>query len=520
MRKLYSLLFAFIFIANAGMAQFKLTDLTNIGQQILTETVDGVATGNKTLYVHFNSNIKNGSYTATTFFKPNCQTNKGLQIKTYLYKSLDSTKTIDGAFDCNNYGGNRNPGHFASVDSLKNWLNVAYAQTAASASKGDTVKYGYWKPVACLFDKKIGDTTDLVFASYPGMYKRVEYTFYVDLTGSSVKSDFTFDMYTYHQGNTGKTASYQLSVYVGGILATNKVGQVDDIYVTGAPLKKIEVFKAIGMDYTQFSNKKVYIFVKTLGTDSETTASLMDPIVGFDDLRLTYGTAKWNSPAAIANTEYNKGGTGIYTMYTLNGATGTGILKLKGEGRLTTLTVANQAVSYNSQSDNKYEFMDKDGVFANDGNGNYTVPVTYKYTPDTINPTSGSRTSPYITLPAPASGSVNDDILIKFTFTPSQSAEIIERYEINNGVRFWWDVQTMSKDQLASISQVGLNGINAWSSQDMVYVKGNQNPVTLYNVLGQKIGTFKPSVAEGGISVNKGLVFVSTSEGVVKVMVK
>jgi len=42
----------------------------------------------------------------------------------------------------------------------------------------------------------------------------------------------------------------------------------------------------------------------------------------------------------------------------------------------------------------------------------------------------------------------------------------------------------------------------------------------LYNVFGQKIGCYKADVAKNGISVNKGLVFISTSEGTLKVMVK
>lgn len=74
-------------------------------------------------------------------------------------------------------------------------------------------------------------------------------------------------------------------------------------------------------------------------------------------------------------------------------------------------------------------------------------------------------------------------------------------------------------------SSTGVNSISstkmeAYTDGNRIYVRGTEKPITLFSVLGQRIGTFKSSDAQGGIYVNKGLVFVSTSEGVVKVMVK
>jgi hypothetical protein len=191
---------------------------------------------------------------------------------------------------------------------------------------------------------------------------------------------------------------------------------------------------------------------------------------------------------------------------------------LKGENRLAALTIYNNAMA--KGSDNVYEFLPANGVFANDGAGNYTVPVTYKYTADTINPTSGNLTQPYITIPAPTNGSMNDDIEVLFTFTPKQTTGIVERLEISNGIRFWWDVQTASLDLWASLNPETSQQSNVWSSDGKVFVKGAQTPVTLFNILGQRLGSFRSDVAEHGISVGKGLLFVSTSNGVVKVMVK
>jgi hypothetical protein len=518
MRKIYTLFLSFCLFATSGMAQFRFSDSQSIGQKVLTDELNGVPTGNKTLWGNFNSNVRSAVFTTTTFTKPNCQTSRGLQIKTFLQQSLDSTATIDGSFDCNNYGSARNAGHFASLDSMKHWLKAAYAITAASTAPADTQKYAVRKPIACLFDKTPGDSTDLVYGSYPGVYKRVEYGFYWDMTGNALASDLTFDMYTYDAGNTGKTAVYNLIVYAGGTTDAYKMGTVENIYTTGDPMKTVEVFKAIGLDYTKFSNKKIYVFVKTIGTATATSANLMDPIVVFDNLRISYGTAKWVSPAAVGNTEYNKDGTGIYTPYTLNGTVATGHLRLKGENRLAALTIFNNAMA--KGSDNVYEFLPANGVFANDGAGNYTVPVTYKYTADTINPTSGNLTQPYITIPAPTNGSINDDIEVLFTFTPKQSTGVVERLEISNGIRFWWDVQTASLDLWASLNSETNQQSNVWSSDGKVFVKGAQTSVTLFNILGQRLGSFRSDVAEHGISVGKGLLFVSTSNGVVKVMVK
>lgn len=73
-------------------------------------------------------------------------------------------------------------------------------------------------------------------------------------------------------------------------------------------------------------------------------------------------------------------------------------------------------------------------------------------------------------------------------------------------------------------SSVGLmesskTNLQAFSDGSMIYVRGTEKPVSLFNMLGQRLGTYSAEVAKNGISVSKGM-FIIKSEGVVKVMVK
>jgi hypothetical protein len=63
--------------------------------------------------------------------------------------------------------------------------------------------------------------------------------------------------------------------------------------------------------------------------------------------------------------------------------------------------------------------------------------------------------------------------------------------------------------------------IEAYTDGTTLYVRGAQKTITLYNSIGQRMGSYSSEAAEHGIAVrSKGLVFVSTAQGVVKVMVK
>jgi len=75
--------------------------------------------------------------------------------------------------------------------------------------------------------------------------------------------------------------------------------------------------------------------------------------------------------------------------------------------------------------------------------------------------------------------------------------------------------------QVAVKNAMILSKLTAYSNGDLIYVTGSTKPVTVYNLMGQNLGTYSAEAVERGVDIHmKGLVFVSTSEGVVKIMVK
>jgi len=208
---------------------------------------------------------------------------------------------------------------------------------------------------------------------------------------------------------------------------------------------------------------------------------------------------------------YNQGGTGIYSPYTIKENVGYVQVYLKDKDRVAPLTIINDVEFPPS----KYQFLDSAGVFANDGAGNYTVPVTYTVTRSVLNSETGNYSDSYLTIPAPAS-KVDDDIMVLMTFNPKAS-EFTERIEVNNGVRFWWDVQTKG---YVGLDKTTLATIKVYSSNSTIVLEGATQPVTLYNSLGQSMGSFQPDQATSGLVVKPGLWLVKTQEGTVKVMVR
>jgi len=518
MKKLLLLFTSLLVFSTASIAQFKAGTTTNyntiIGQSLIVDSIEGIPTGVSHFTVHFNSTKQNSFYNATSvnISGSKCQTQKGLQVKVY----TDGTTTTSAQasdFKCDNYGNNGNPVHVASADSL---IAIMKKYTELNAATADSARNQYWKPAACLFDKVKGDTTDLAFGCYPGMYKHVEYGFQFTFAGFGLSTDLSFTIDTYDPGNTGKTASYDLIVYIGSVSAAN-ADTIKNFYVTGSGKKEVKLAEALGINYSAFSTQKVYIMLNTLGTDSEIAKGTYDPIIIFDDFKVSWGTPSWIAPPVVANQNYNLSGTGIYSTYTLNGTIGTIQLYLKDQGRVSAMKVTNDVESPPSL----YQFKATDGVFANDGSGKYNVPVTYTFYPSVLNAETGNMSDSYISIPAPTS-STSDDIMVLMTFTPKQNSETIERVEIDNGVRFWWDVQTCSIAALppVAIDKTNLNDITIHSSNGNVFVKGTKGFVTLYNAMGMKIGTFTANDAEKGIVTQKGIIIVSTSEGATKVLVR
>lgn len=500
MRKQLLFLTGALLLAGTASAQFRLQSNEVIGQTY-KDTL-----GTYSFLAHFNTTKNVSTYTETTVNFAKCQTQKGLQVKVY----PDETSTaavVASDFKCDNYGNNGNPTYVASTDSL---INIMKKHMALNATTADSARNQYWKPAACLFDVVKGDTTNQAFGCYPGQYKRVEYGLQINLTGFAPTTDLSFTMDTYDAGNTGLTASYDLIVFLGSVSAANVVDTLENFYVTGSGKKVVKLAKELGIDSARF-NTKVYIHLVTKGTNSPISRDTYDPIVIFDDFNVEWGAPSWVAPAVTSGIIYNQGGAGTYSPYAIKENVGYVQVYLKDKDRVAPLTIINDVEFPPS----KYQFLDSAGVFANDGAGNYTVPVAYTVTRSVLNSETGNYSDSYLTIPAPAS-KVDDDIMVLMTFNPKAS-EFTERIEVNNGVRFWWDVQTKG---YVGLDKTTLATIKVYSSNSTIVLEGATQPVTLYNSLGQSMGSFQPDQATSGLVVKPGLWLVKTQEGTVKVMVR
>jgi|GEM_PF-1694803 len=449
MKKLLLLTAGILALSTSAIAQFRFQDHTGIGQDYTIDSIGNTPTGTYSFYVHFNTdkNVSTYSETAVSFAK--CQTQRGIQVKVYP-DSTSTTAVVANDFKCDNYGSNGNPTYVANTDSL---INIMKKFTALNVATADSARNYYWKPAACLFDVVNGDTANQAFGCYPGKYKRVEYGFQFNMTGFAPTSDLSFTMDTYDPGNTGKTAAYKLIVFIGSVSAANAVDTIENFYITGSGKKVVKLAYELGIDSLRF-NDKVYIHLTTMGTDTAQIEGMYDPIIIFDDFRISWGAPEWVSPAVSSGTIYNENGAGTYSPYTVDATTNVATVQvyLKDKSRVSSMTIINDVEFPPS----KYQFLDSLGVFANDGSGNYNVPVSYKLTKSELNSETGNYSDSYITIPAPDS-KTDDDIMVLMTFTPKSTA-FTERIEVNNGVRFWWDVQTKGYNPPAWVSPAVTSG--------------------------------------------------------------
>lgn len=415
-----------VLTASFGFAQFNMNTNTNIGQKFVLDSLNAVAS----FTVDFNT-AKDSSYwtydegtKVYTITVNKCQTQRGLQVNVYP-DSLSTSAVINGDFECRDYGGNRNPVRVKSVASLLEILEKFQIKNAGTA---DSVKNVVWKPSACLFDlNQTGDNQ--AFGAHPGMYKRVEYGFQYNFSGYSLtENDISFEIDTYDPGNTGKTASYKLIVATGS--ATGIIGEVANFYVTGSGKKTVKVAAAIGKTPADFSNKKVYIFLKTYGTGTPVEKGKNDPVIIFDNFRVSYKLPSWVVPAAGIKGNAIMDNSTTPVPGPLN-KEGLYALNLKTSGRLGTLTITNDRESHATKL---FTFLVTGALKAKDDHGAYTIDVPYTFT-------SGSETvKEKIEVAAPTGGKVNDDLLFFVKATASSATPVSNRLELNCGVRIWFNL--------------------------------------------------------------------------------
>lgn len=525
MKKFFLSLCLTTFIIGMGFAQFNFNTNTNIGQKLSSVNT----TDKDTFLVDFNTAIESASWTSTgdpimyTVVNRKCQTQRGLQIRVYADDIATDNGLYSSDFECRDYGANRNPQHVQSLDSLLSVLNIYDIQLSTSNSKS--------KPAHCLFDIN-GDAANQAFGAYPAHYKRVEYGYRFNFAGKSVQDDITFEIDTYDAGNTGKTATYFMEVYQSSVSEANKIGDVASLYVTGSGKQTISVASAIGLTPADFSNKAIFILVKTKGTTNSVgvldalpnEANVMDPIIVFDNIYVTYQNPLWEVPQASANSYINFNNGDPMTTISTDFSGGNPVpvyvdqdsevkIYLKGKSRLQNLNIkeGNDGGAHSS----RFSIAATGAVKQKVGDA-YTSDVAYTYTPfDGITNMIFS-----LDIPAPTTGPVDDDLEV--TLTTSNVASGMTptlRLEITNGVRFWYNI-SVTGTLNTSTQTIDLDNILVLTFGKSIFVMNATDNVVVTNLAGQRIKSISAAEAVNGISVQSGLYIVKTGSFIQKVLVK
>lgn len=537
-----------VFVLGNMFAQFSMSTNTTIGQVLKNTNYND----KDTFIVDFNTTKANSTWAYTTAVPPvlavtyqKCQTQKGLQVKGF----LDATTTSEykfGTSDCNNYGSNRNPIHVASIDSLKKiMLKSVEAATIVTGTTtvgtGGNLGDSLSRPAACLFDVAAGNSA---FGLYPGKVKRVEYGFYFNLAGKQVIDDISFSMNTYDAGNSGKTATYSLRVYKSSTFTpVNMIGDsVMNFYTTGSGLTTKNLAAAIGVTPDAFSNKPIYIIIKTLGTtnasevvdgkpnavNANNVPLVTDPIVVFDNFNVTYQVALWKVPAlavaaSTANTylDHNNGTVAVGTSADYTAGTAVSVpaststpikFYLTSVGRVQNLNIKESNDGSAHQA--AFSFAATGAVKAKDANGTYTVDVPY-----TIKTENASTLTYSLDIAAPVSGAANDTIEVSLLANVAAATTRTVRFEITNGTRFWYDISAIG-DLGTGVHSANNSKISIYSSNNKIIANGATENVLVANFAGQRILVVSPTKAAEGIYVKPGLYIVKTGSAVQKVLVQ
>jgi len=388
-----------------------------------------------------------------------------------------------------------------------------------------------------------------VYGVYPGKYKHVEYGYYISLSGKTLIDDITFKMGTFNNGTTTKTAKYELTVYantstissfstIGGTSNdTYLVKRIADFYVTGSGEQTVNLSTITGKTPDFFTNKYVYIFLKTLGTSNasgtvdglpNTSANKIpvayDPIIYFDDFSIMYSVPVWSVPTgAIQNAylNYNNGtvSTGSSTDY--SGGTATSIYPGQANNIKFLLTDSKRASNLTITEANdgggtnpKYYFASTGAIKAKSGALGFVTDVPYTFTP-----TDG--TSKFLlSISAPTSGLANDTLEVTMTVANVNSGmSSSERLEINNGIRFYYSFGVKA-DLSTGLSQNALENLGIWASENQLFVNNAQLPVMIFSVSGQKIKVATALEASKGIKLDAGIYIVKTGSTIQKVFLK
>lgn len=441
------------------------------------------------------------------------------------------------------------------LHNLQAVLDSATIETAPAYSTSQQ----FWKPAVCILDVDSA-ATDQAWVMFPGMYKRVNFGFQIDLTGGFLTSDISCNLFTYNVGNTAKTTSYKMIVSIGKdlifggsyiknstqldtisstnvgafrtLFGTNDIYVVDNIYTTSTTAGNlnrdtINIASAIGVDKSYLNGKKVYVQFYTMGTNTPIAPGTMDPMIAIDNIQGTYTPPSWVVPAgAVSNAviDYNNGSPVVDpaspatdysagTPVSVAAATATPILiNLTSVYRSSTLTIteANDGGAPNP----KYTFAATGAVKAKDASGHFTIDVPYTFTP------SSGTTKFLLTIAAPAAGTFGMDTLqIALTATVPLGITSTERLEINNGCRFWYDVAAIGS-ALTGAPSVSANAVKIWGKSQSIITANATEDVRITDLGGRVLKIASPASANKGIAIPTGVYIVETGKTIQKVIVQ
>lgn len=427
------------------------------------------------------------------------------------------------------------------------WVPSVKALRDSLSKDPDPLKHEYWKTACCLWDVPGTNGNDQAFTVWPGMAKRRIMGFHLKaqegLTG--LLSDVQFDLLTLDKGNTGKAASYKMildlskqpafpwfhatygktgdDVALLDSISESNIGLVnsalgsklyvkDNVYLSSLndeDLNRvtIKVAETFGLELKDLRNRKIMVTLYSSTSGTAVQPGMYEPIVGIDNISVPeYGIASWIEPNVPANTheavEYDAKLDEAKTFKFI----------LKGKNRMGDLKITS---SGDTKASLDFFFAKKGAVMANDGNGNYTVPVDYSYSA-----ADGNEKEAQLKIAASKTGPVDDD----YEFTLSMNAISkgkVRKYqlEIDNGTRFWKDI-TVNLSESTGVNVNAIPTVKIYTDNNTIVVKNATETVSIVNAVGQIVKTVNAEEAALGIIMTEGVYLVQTGKLVEKVYIK
>lgn len=496
---------------------------------------------------------------STVYKYATTQSNRGLFATPLTYGQVPGTTTYFNSgrgLNINNKklqqtGANGNPFKFRSVQELIDTCNVKPMPSPYNYNDS----WEAWKSSAVIFQNSRNTespVTNDVFAAYPGFYKNNLMGFRINLKGTIVDSDISFDILTYSRGNLVNasgvaqfpsikykmivtTTGATLEGYKATYFDTIKVGNGTDIFVVeniyetataegDQKVQTINVFEKIGKEKSFFNNKEVSVMLYTTGTLGLypiLPGVYHDPFIAIDNLKGDYIMPAFATPAFIPQESGSNWRPEIVigndTLSIPRNEEWQSVkFKLATKNRVGALSLTEKA-----RSGNVY-FPETGAVKAKGLSGEYDVDVTATIT----NSTPGGTVEDKLTIAAPEQGtSANDDleitVLVRGTSLDVEGIVRNVTYEISNGNAYEINYNLRYKGvDATSVNPAPANVISVISADKKVRVMNADSQVQLINASGQLVKTATATEAAKGITATTGVYIVKSGEFTQKVVVQ